>query len=109
MGFDTSVTLLDQNQQMIIASQAGSATNPDDWIDQHLTAGTYFLGVQGKDGSAWVRYRLQPVRGDDLPIDRATGGSGRTAVISGDFNGEDSPTWRRPTIYTTNPGLRQRG
>ncbi len=89
VGFDTSVSLLDRNQQMIIASQAGSATNPDDWIDQHLSAGTYYLGVQGKDGVGLGSYTVSTrFIGTTSEMTELSAGAGPMAVTSGDFNGD---------------------
>src|SRR5262249_4454482 len=44
--------LLGPDGQLLIQSDGASATDPDDWIVQHLTPGTYFFEVQGLGGAS---------------------------------------------------------
>ena len=48
-GFDTGLSLLDDQGRLLIQSEATSPTNPDDQIDQHLPAGIYYLAVAGDE------------------------------------------------------------
>ena len=51
LGLDTRLSLLDDQGNMLIESEASSSQNPDDRVEVHVTAGDYFLMVQDLTGN----------------------------------------------------------
>ncbi len=51
LGFDTRLSLLDGQGNMLIQSEASSPQDPNDRVAVHVTVGDYFLMVQDETGS----------------------------------------------------------
>jgi hypothetical protein len=92
LGLTTRLSLLDSSGNVLVASDGQSPQNPDDLIDLHLPAGTYFLAVQATSGAG--EYGLNVAF---TPTSSTFEG---TNAVIGDFNGEASSTWSGWTAST---------
>ena len=89
-GFDTRLSLLDGQGQLLIQSEASSPQDPDDRVAMHLTAGDYFLMVQDLTGSG--SYTLATSFTDAIaPAQPLAGNSGAYSVAVADLTGNKIP------------------
>ena len=92
-GVATRLSLLDDQGRRMIQSDGVSPSNPDDVIDQHLLAGTYFLKVESTGGEGAYTMTnsfaasLSPF---SLSFPRVIPNAVET-VQSGDFNADGIP------------------
>jgi len=100
-GFDTRLSLLDGTGAVLIQSEATSPTNLDDLIDQHVTAGVYFLAVEGRTGSGAfdLAATLTPASSPGRPV---TGAGYAMTVVTADLNGDGAPDLITANLYTNN-------
>jgi large repetitive protein len=93
---ESRTSLLDAQGQPLVQSDGQSAADPDDLIDLHLAAGTYFLEVTGLGpgtGAYTLTTAFQPATppGQPLPVDFNPTLPGFTSPpfgAVGDFNGD---------------------
>ena len=96
-GFNSVLSLLDSQGQLVIESEATSPTNPDDQIAQHLPAGTYYLTVAGPAGAG--TYLLTTTFTAAVPPGQAIGeGSGAYGLTTADLNGDHHPDHHHPRL-----------
>ena len=92
-GLTTRLSLLDAQGQVLVESDGLSPANPDGQIDQHLSAGTYFLRTQST-GEYALTAMLTPA---SAPFQAIPVGSpkyyntGYDPLAVGDFNGDGIP------------------
>jgi len=89
-GFDTRLSLLDGQGNMLIESEASTPQNPDDHVAMHLTAGEYFLLVQGSGGGGSFTLATNFVDAN-APSSPLSAGTGSYAVAAMDLNGDKVP------------------
>jgi hypothetical protein len=96
-GLPRRLSLLDAQGQVLDVSDGLSPTVPDDVIDRHLSAGTYFLKVQstGSGGDYALTTTLAPASPPFQPFGTGTRsgttGFGGPEFAVGDFNGDGIP------------------
>ena len=99
-GFDTRLSLLDDQGRTITQSEAASRTDLDDRIDIHLPPGSYQAAVASLDGSATgeysvtVDFSVTSTPGQNLPTGLAPWG-----VATGDFNGDGKQDYVAADLY----------
>jgi hypothetical protein len=80
------LSLLGPDGQLLIQSDGVSPPDPTDLISQHLSPGTYYLEVQGRDagtGAYTLTTRLEPA---SAPF-HSFPGDVNGPIVAGDFNG----------------------
>jgi len=100
-GFDTRLSLLDGQGQLLIQSEASSPGNPDDRGAIHLTAGDYFLMVQDLTGGGSYTLGTSFVN-STAPSQPLSDGLGSYSIAVAEFNGD-----KIPDIVTTGYYLNQ--
>ena len=94
-GLTTRLSLLDYQGRVLVQSDGISPTNPDDQIDQHLPAGTYFLQVvtTGVAGEWALTAALTPASPpfQVIPVASFITNPGYDPLAVGDFNGDGIP------------------
>ena len=95
-GVTTRLSLLDYEGRVLVESDGISPTNPDDQIDQHLPAGTYFLQVvtTGSAGEWALTVTLTPASPpfQSIPVGLPQYlNNGYDPLAVGDFNGDGIP------------------
>ena len=88
-GFMTRLSLLDAQGHLIVASDGLSPNNPDDLIDQHLTAGTYFLEVERTVGAGDYTLTTMslPATAPFQPLTFSSSAYRSESIATGDFTG----------------------
>ena len=83
----TQLSLLDSRGHVLVQSEGGSSKNPDEVIDEHLTAGDYSLVVEATNGQGTftLTTMLTPAAAPSLPIPV---GSTPSSIVAGDFTGD---------------------
>ena len=82
-GLTTRLSLLDSSGNVLVESDGQGPQNPDDLIDQHLPAGTYFLVIQVTSGAG-----EDEMKATFTPTSSTFQG---TNPVIGDFNGDGIP------------------
>jgi hypothetical protein len=95
-GVAVPLSLLDAQGRVLVESAGLSLANLDSKIDQHLSAGTYFLRTQstGGTGEYSLKTVLTPASPPFQPIPVGAPGSGNGGydpLVVGDFNGDGIP------------------
>jgi FG-GAP-like repeat/FG-GAP repeat len=87
LGTTCRLSLLDSQGHILVQSDGLSAVDPDDTIDEHLTAGTYFLQVESNGGglSYSLTATLMP---SASPFQDIATGDSPDFITTGDFNGD---------------------
>ena len=79
--------MLDSQGHVLVQSDGLSAADPDDTIDEHLTAGTYFLQVESNGGG--LTYSLTAtLMPSASPFQNIAVGDSPDFITTGDFNGD---------------------
>ncbi len=86
-GATSELSLLGAQGDVLVQSDGAASGNPDDAIDEHLTAGDYALalGTGGGPRAATWTTMLMPSSSPFLPI---PAGSDPVAAVAGDFTGD---------------------
>ena len=86
------LVLLDSNHREIVRSDAISSSSPDDLIDEHLPAGTFFLQVETVSGPGTYTLTINTSQSSNplqpIPLGPGTFPQVGTQIATGDFNGD---------------------
>jgi hypothetical protein len=89
-GVTTGIALLDSQGRLLVEAQAVSSDDPDNVIDEYLSAGNYFLGVNssGGQGTYTLTTTLTPSAPPFQPEPQNPVGSFPDAIVAADFTGD---------------------
>jgi hypothetical protein len=99
-GATSQLSLLDAQGHVLVQSDGVSSDNPDNLLDQHLTAGVYSLALDARGGKGALTWTvmLTPAASPFLPIPVAPGSNITTSplftalptcsIVAGDFSGD---------------------
>ncbi|MGP0062493.1 MAG: FG-GAP repeat domain-containing protein [Isosphaeraceae bacterium] len=90
LGFDTRLSLLDGQGELLIESEASSTADPDDRVAMHVTPGDYFLMVQSQSGSGSFTMATSFTRAT-TPSQPLSADNGSYSVAVADLNGDKIP------------------
>ncbi len=90
-GFDTRLSLLDGQGNLLIESEASSPQNPDDRVAQHVAAGDYFLLVEELTGGGGSYTLGTSFVSSTAPSQPLSGGQGSYSIAVADLNSDKIP------------------